>query len=67
MKYRYNGGRYGVTVRGASFPPGESIDVTSKELVGKLKDNSHFDEVKTRKPKVVGNGDNGGNQRQSSI
>ncbi len=67
MKFRYNGDRDGVTVRGVSFPPGKTVDVTSKELAGKLKDNSHFDDVKTRKRKAVGNGDNGGNQRQGSV
>lgn len=43
-----------ITKFGVKFKKGEAVEV-SKEIYAKLKDNSHFEIVKTRKRKADGN------------
>lgn len=66
MKFRYNGDCDNLAFRGISFPICEAVEVSDPATIAKLRANSHFDEVKTRKRKVS-NGDNSGNKKQGGV
>lgn len=69
MKFRYTGDCKGFSFRGYDFPINEPVEIEEEEAINKLKNNSHFSEVKTRKTKSkkVSNGNSSGNKRQSSL